>query len=110
MRQYIHLLPLSLIALVLATMAVRPTIQTPSVYAQSAGRNLFIEPGVTSVRIPDGTGFVQGKVVMDLDTGDLWGFPTNSSAPYPVDLSNTKPPVSKPIYLGKFDLAELRKR
>jgi hypothetical protein len=35
-------------------------------------------------------GHVQGKVVVDL-RGDVWGFPTTSSAPFPVDLSNNQP-------------------
>ncbi len=45
------------------------------------------------------------EVVRD---GNIWGFPTLSSLPYP--MSNTmgdKPPVSTPMYLGKFDLSRM---
>ena len=100
---------LSLLSIALITMALRPLIDSPAASAQSRVRNLYIEPGVTGIRTPDGSGQVQGKVVMDLDTGDLWGFPTLSGAPYPVDVTTPKPPVSKPIYLGKFDLSAMHR-
>jgi hypothetical protein len=40
-------------------------------------------------------------------TGDIWGFPTLAPVPYPFDSVNSKPPVSSPTYLGKFDLAKM---
>jgi hypothetical protein len=48
-------------------------------------------------------------VFIDLRTGDVWGFPTASSAPYPVVMTSNEPPLSKPIYLGKFDLGAMRR-
>lgn len=85
----------------------------PTVYAQSpqAGcSHVYIEPGTTVLRDPSNGGQVQGKVVIDRRTGDVWGFPTASSAPYPVVLSRKEPPVSKPIYLGRFDFAAMQAR
>jgi len=38
----------------------------------------------------------------------VWGFPTLSSDPYPVDVTKAAPPTSKPIYLGKYDFAAAR--
>jgi hypothetical protein len=49
----------------------------------------------------------KGKVVVDLVTGKVWGFPTLSDNPYPVDTVHTILPVSHPIYLGRFDLSEI---
>src|SRR5581483_2811215 len=37
-----------------------------------------------------------------------WGFPTGSSLPYPItNVMRAEPPVSSPIYLGKFDFAKM---
>ena len=74
---------------------------------------VYIEPGVTMLRAPDGSRQVLGKVVVDLINGNVWGFPTNTPSPYPVDtknpvgLSNIEPPVSTPIFLGKFDFSKM---
>jgi hypothetical protein len=40
--------------------------------------------------------------MIDMRTGDVWGFPTLVQSPYPVSANagNTKPPKSEPIYLG----------
>jgi hypothetical protein len=79
------------------------------VQAQSDYSHLYVEPGTTIVRTPDGRGQVQGKVVINLRTGETWGFPTASSAPYPVYLSSNQPPISKPVYLGQFDLSAMKR-
>jgi hypothetical protein len=52
---------------------------------------------------------MQGKVVIDLRTGEVWGFPTLDRVPYPVDWTKPTPPVSSPMYLGKFDFAKMRR-
>jgi hypothetical protein len=42
----------------------------------------------------------------------VWGFPTHGAgAPYPVDALNLneRTPVSKPIYLGRFDFAAMKR-
>jgi hypothetical protein len=100
---------LTAIAVLLAVLAVRPGGDLPSVQAQSDYSHLYVEPGTTIVRTPDGRGQVQGKVVINLRNGEAWGFPTASSAPYPVYLSSNQPPVSKPVYLGQFDFASMKR-
>lgn len=67
--------------------------------------DLYIEPGVYSLRAADGSRVQLGKVVVDLRTGKIWGFPTGTSSPYPVSVNgSSEPPVSRPFLLGKFDL------
>ncbi len=74
-----------------------------SVQAQSSeAYPFYIEPGVTTIRKPDGSAQMYGKVVIDMRNGDVWGFPTVSQTPYPLDPVQTKPPKSSPMYLGKF--------
>ena len=98
---------LLLAALRLATLILG--IDGASVQAQSDYSHLYIEPGTTVLRDPDNGGQAQGKVVIDRRTGDVWGFPTASSAPFPVVLSRKEPPVSRPIYLGRFDFSAMKK-
>ena len=99
---------LTIIAALLGVLAFRPVAQPVTVQAQSDRANFYIEPGTNTLRKPDGTEQVQGKVVIDLRNGDAWGFPTLSGAPYPVDPTNTKPPVSQPMYLGRFDFSKIK--
>ena len=79
------------------------------VEAQSDFSYLYIEPGTTLIRDPNTGVQQQGKVMIDRRNGDIWGFPTASSAPYPVVQGPKEPPVSKPVYLGRFDLSAMRK-
>jgi hypothetical protein len=58
-----------------------------------------------TVRTPDGSAQVIGKVVVDLRNGKVWGFPTLGPQPYPMDPTKTEPPVSHPVYLGQYDFA-----
>jgi hypothetical protein len=100
---------LTFIAVMLALIVVRQ-YQTPaSVRADSGRSNLYIEPGYLSLRSPDGLTQVQGKMVVNLNSGEIWGFPTLVNGPYPVDLSASKPPVSKPMYLGQFDFSSMKR-
>jgi hypothetical protein len=102
---------LTIIAVLLATLSLRPLSQPPPVHAQqSDNQHLYFEPGTTILRNPDGSGEQQGKVVIDRRTGDIWGFPTRTSAPYPVVPYNKNPPISRPIYLGKFDFAAMQRQ
>src|SRR5678816_1338199 len=96
----------AILILIVAMMA----FNLPSVHAQSDQPDMFIEPGTTIIRDPDTGVQMQGKVVIDRRTGNVWGFPTASSAPYPVAQSTKEPPISKPVYLGKFDFAAMRPR
>ena len=106
-RRSLDTLLLFAIAILLGITALRP-LWTPEVtHAQGpAAMPFYIEPGTTMLRSPDGTSQVQGKVVVDLRNGNIWGFPTLSSAPYPVDATSSQPPVSHPMYLGRFDFAK----
>src|SRR6476659_6544267 len=96
---------LTLIAMLLAILALRSPMP---VEAQSQrGHDLWIEPGFVAVRKPDGSMQTEGKMVIDHATGDIWGYPTGTTAPYPIDTTSSTPPVSKPVYLGKFDFSAM---
>ena len=99
---------LTLIAGLLAILALRPVLIPATAHAQSDSRDLYIEPGYTTLRKPDGTAQLSGKVVINRRTGEIWGFPTLGPSPYPIDTVSTEPPVSKPIYLGKFDFSKIK--
>jgi hypothetical protein len=99
---------LTLIAVFLGMIALRPlaapaparaAATEPSVYP------FYIEPGTTMVRSPDGRRQVLGKIMVDMTTGNIWGFPTLNAQPYPMDSTTTEPPVSAPIFLGRYDFA-----
>jgi hypothetical protein len=98
---------LTAIAVLLGIAVLRPVVRPAGVLAQGNRPTLFVEPGVTVIRRPDGTEQQEGKVVMNLQTGEIWGFKTLTGLPYPVDPTQTKPPVSDPIYLGKFNFAKM---
>ena len=96
---------LTLIAVLLAAIALRNPVP---VEAQSQrGHDLWIEPGFIAVRKPDGSMQTEGKMVIDRATGDIWGFSTAGTAPYPIDTTSSTPPVSRPVYLGKFDFSAM---
>ena len=99
---------LTAIALLLGAMVVQRAATPPLVSAQSNGQHLYIEPRTSTIRKPDGTQQVEGKVVINTQTGDIWGFPTLSGMPYPVDPTRSEPPVSTPIYLGRFDFSKIK--
>ena len=101
---------LTVIAALLAVLALRPAFAPPPVRAEADYSYLYIEPRTTMLRKPDGTAQMEGKVVIDLRTGDIYGFRTLSSAPYPVDPATSKPPVSQPMYLGRFDFSKIKPR
>ncbi len=98
---------LALIAVFLGVIAFQPLWAPHSVQAQmSQAVPLHFEPGFTMLRTPDGSKQLMGRVAIDMRTGDVWGFPTLGQSTYPIaDASSDKPPVSKPIYLGKFDFS-----
>lgn len=100
---------LTVIAILLAGLLLRPALQPPAVQAVSDRSYLYLEPGVTTIRPVEGLGQTQGKVMIDLRTGDVWGFPTESFAPYPALSGNHETPVSKPIYMGRFDFDAMKR-
>jgi hypothetical protein len=98
---------LLVIAVLLGVIAFRPLVQPSPVRAQASdGYPFFVEPGYTMLRKPDGTTQVYGKMVIDMRSGDIWGFPTLTTSPFPIDSAQTKPPKSSPMYLGKFMFSE----
>ncbi len=99
---------LTVIAVLLWIAVLRPAANPPTVQAQSDQPYLYVEPGTTVLRKPDGSARMEGKVVIDLRTGGIWGYPTLSNAPYPIDTTKSKPPVSEPMYLGRFDFSKIR--
>jgi hypothetical protein len=88
-------------------LVLQPAIHPPTASAQADYSYLYIEPRTTIIRRPDGSAQMQGKVVIDMRNGEIWGFPTLTSAPYPVDTTKPTPPVSEPMYLGKFDFSKM---
>lgn len=98
---------LTVIAILLAVIAFQPLTRPVVASAQSNYGNLYIEPGTAMLRQPDGKAQVAGRVVVDLRTGNIWGYPTFSDALYPVDTTKSEPPVSTPMYLGKFDFSKM---
>ena len=98
---------LTAIAVFLGIMALRPMMEAPAVRAQSGDARYYIEPRTVTLRAPDGGVQVEGKMVIDLSNGDVWGFPTATNQPYPIDLARSAPPVSKAIYLGRFDFSSM---
>src|SRR5919109_4591087 len=102
---------LAIIAVSLAIIAARPLVSPEPARAADVENSpfLWIEPGTTNLRSPNGERNVIGKVVVDMNNGNVWGFPTLTNAPYPVDTTRTTPPVSHPIYLGKYDFAAIRR-
>jgi hypothetical protein len=101
---------LLLIAVALVAIAVKPYVSPVPVAAESSQAHaLYIEPGVQMLRYPDGTGQVYGKVVVDLRSGKIWGFPTGTPDPYPSYPLDSKPAVSKPFALGRFALEDTDK-
>ncbi len=99
-------------ALLLALLIKSP--QAVHAQSQSLPRDLFLEPGTQMLVDPSGRQNVLGKVVIDLNTGNVWGFPTLSGASYPTALTTgnlgaANLPVSRPFLLAKYDFAAMTK-
>jgi hypothetical protein len=96
---------LGMIVFLLGMIALRPLADPSPAIAQTAHeRNFYVEPGTTLLRKPDGTMQVYGKIFIDMDTGEVWGFPTNTTDPYPSNPASSTPPKSYPMYLGRYML------
>jgi hypothetical protein len=99
-----HALLFAILLLLLAN-----SVRTVPVQAQAEGiYPVHIEPGTRTIRAPDGSAQVLGRVVVDLRNGRIYGFPTLVDSPYPVDTTKSQAPVSKPIYLGQFDFTAMK--
>ena len=98
---------LTIIAVALIVIAIRPYIAPHAVRAQSSPPYPFyFEPGTQMLRAPDGSKQIYGRVVVDMRSGKIWGFPTYTPDTYPVNPVDTKPQVSHPFVLGRFAFEE----
>jgi hypothetical protein len=90
-------------------LALRPLLapEVAKAQTQTASPQLYIEPGVQVINAPDNSIRALGKVAIDLNTGNVWGFPTYADSVYPVTVhpGNKTPPTSTPVFLGKFDIS-----
>jgi hypothetical protein len=94
---------LTAIAVLLGVIALQPLLAPAPVHAEVEAPSLYIEPGIT--RIPDLRGGPEtvGKMVIDLKTGEAWGFPmTLTTGPGQV--------VSKPVPLGRLDFSAMKRK
>ncbi|WP_263359964.1 hypothetical protein [Acidicapsa ligni] len=101
---------LLVIAVAVTVIAFRPYSQPVSVQAQTtANASWYIEPGVQVLLLPQG-GQVLGKVAVDLNTGNIWGFPTYNNNSYPISqTAGGKPAISHPFSLGRFAVEDIDK-
>jgi hypothetical protein len=101
---------LLLIAVCLLAIAIRPYMRPQPAQAESnQPYPLYIEPGTQMLRAPDGSKQVYGRVMIDMRTGKVWGFPTNSTDTYPTNALDSKPQVSHPFVLGRFAFEDTEK-
>ena len=99
----------AIIAIALLTIALRPYIAPAPVAAQSSTPYPFyFEPGTQMLRAPDGSRQVYGRMVVDLRTGKVWGFPTFTADTYPVNVTGATPPTSHPFLLARFAMEEMQ--
>ena len=76
--------------------------------APTRAPRLQFDPDVTKIAAPDGSRNVFGRVAIDLETGDIWGFPTDELG-YPRRPAARTPGYSSPVYLGQFDLSKIKR-
>lgn len=98
---------LFLIAIALIAIAARPYLAPQTAQAQSGSPYpYYVEPGTQMLRAPDGSKQVYGRVVVDMRSGKIWGFPTYGTDTYPFNPVEAKPQTSRPFYLGRFAFEE----
>jgi hypothetical protein len=109
-RENLTVALLAIIAVALVAIAVQPMFTPRTAEAQSTlGYPFYIEPGSEMLRAPDGSSQVYGKVVVDMRTGKIWGFPTLAPQSYPSNGMQNKPPTSRPFELGRFAFEDVGK-
>lgn len=109
MNRALHNILLVAIAASLSIIALRPVLYPAPARADEGDFNVYVEPGTSALRAPDGSQQVMGKVVIDLRNGNIWGFPTLGAQPYPIDNTRTTAPISRPMFLGRFDLDAMKR-
>jgi hypothetical protein len=101
---------LSIIAIALVAIAIRPYVAPDSARAQAGtAYPVYIEPGVQMLKSSDGSKQLYGRMVVDLRTGKIWGFPTMTTDPYPFNALDSKPQTSHPFDLGRFAFEDMDK-
>jgi hypothetical protein len=109
-KENLTLVLLSIIAVALVAIAVQPIFTPRAAEAQqSTIYPFYIEPGSELLRAPDGSSQVYGKVVVDMRSGKIWGFPTLAPQSYPSNGLQNKPPTSRPFELGRFAFEDTNK-
>jgi hypothetical protein len=100
---------LGVAAIFLGLIALRPLFTPEVARAQSSVPHYYVEPGIHMLLAPDRSRQTQGKIVVDMITGDVYGFPTSTDTPYWIGPVKTQPVTSSAMYLGRFDLAGMRR-
>ena len=95
---------LTVIALLLAIIAAR--LPVPPAHAADVQHRLQFDPAIEQFSIPGGAASLLGRVAIDTQTGNVYGFPIDGH-PYPYNLQDNQPAVAKPVLLGRFDLSSL---
>jgi hypothetical protein len=109
-RENLTIVLLSIIAVALVAIAVEPIFAPRPAEAQSGvPYPFYIEPGSELIRRPDGASQVYGKVIVDMRTGKIWGFPTLAPQSYPSAGMQNKLPTSRPFELGRFAFEDTNK-
>jgi hypothetical protein len=92
----------------LALLAFRELRSPAPAAAQAPPPYYWVEPGTVDIPLADG-GNALGKVIVDLNNGDVYGFPVlGPKLPYPGwQLSERRPLTSKPVYLGRYDFSRM---
>jgi hypothetical protein len=109
-NDFVSKLLLTIIAIALSAIAIRPYVAPHPAHAQSStAYPVFIEPGVQMLKTSDGSKQLYGRMVVDLRTGKIWGFPTMTTDPYPFNALNSKPQTSHPFELGRFAFEDMDK-
>jgi hypothetical protein len=62
------------------------------------------------LRAPDGSKQMYGRVMIDMRTGTVWGFPTGGTDVFPTNAMSSKPAISHPFALGRFALEDTEKQ
>lgn len=83
---------------------------TPGLAQSNNNSRFYVEPGTVDIPLAEG-GNALGKIFIDLETGDTYGFPVfGPKLPYPgKQVSENRPLSVNPVYLGKFNLSNLRR-
>ena len=93
---------LTAVVLLLGVLALQPFLSPAAVKAESEAASLFIEPGLTRIPGQGPNSDTMGKLVIDLRTGEAWGFPTMFT-------NYRESAISKPVYIGRMDFGAMKR-